>query len=1124
MSAAPRDDGDAGSEADPLIELAGEFAERHRRGEQPSLSEFAERFPHEAERIHQLFPAMILLERHLDGGPRLVPPPPPGRLGEYRIVREIGQGGMGVVYEAVQESLGRHVALKVLPMRLTLDARALERFRREARIAAQLHHTNIVPVFGVGESDGIHYFAMQFIQGRNLASLLEALRAGEASPHALLPDSGDGPEVDAAAGRKPCYYHDVARIGVQVADALAYAHQQGVLHRDVKPANLLLDAQGTAWVTDFGLAKLVDAADLTMSGDLVGTVRYLAPERLNGSTEPGSDVYGLGLTLYELLTLRPAFPGGPRGRLVRRILDEEPPRPRKLIPTIPRDLETIILKAIAKDPRRRYRSASELRDDLGRFLGDRPIAARRATPPERAWRSCRRNPALSTAVASALALLLLVAVGAVLSAGRLNDQLERTGMARQAERDAKRDALEKLVQSQLARAQAGRYGRRPGQRLGGLEAIAEATRIAKAMDMPAETLEALRDEAVACMALPDLRPGRRSIPWPDGTRTIEFPSSYDRYARLDEAGGASVRRMEDDAEILKIPPLGRELVDFQFSPDGRFLAIGSAGEGLRIWGVDAARPLFPGPLAGATLAFSEDGGRFAFVSADGSIRIHDLPSGSEARRLPSPARPPRLIAFHPDGRRLATAADVGESGLVVVWDSETGSRISSFETDAGWAIRRIAWDPGGRLLAIGFGLPRNVAQVWDVASGRPIATMEGHTQDVERVVFHPEGHLLLTLSWDGTGRIWEVRTGRPLLFWPSTIFGARFSRDGTLCGCTVIDGEARLIEASDARDYRTPICDVPKGPAEGDIDEDGLLVVGTVDGVRAWDLDSGRVEASFAIGDTVSARFIRGRSGLELLTCGAGGIRRWPIVEGEAGGERLRLGEPRTIDLPFVPSTMNVAKNANQIVVACEASGEALVIDLDDESRRRVLGPHPALTRAALSPDGRWATTSGWHTPFARVWDVRSGACVKQFPLGRMNHAAYSMDGRTLVVSNAYEFNLIDSVSFEVVRRIGRDIVSFPSDVAFSPDLRTAALESSPGVIHLIDGTTGRTVMRLEAPHSDRTRWLGFTTDGARLVAISGLSRTVNYWDLRRIRRRLKSMGLSSEVVASPEDATTDRR
>ncbi len=324
------------TERDPFDEVAEEFAGAAAGASRLPLPEYIERYPEHEERIRELLPSVAMMER-LKGRARTAETsnslhePRLERLGEYRIVRELGRGGMGIVYEAFQESLGRHVALKVIPRQGMLDAKRRQRFQREAQAVAQLHHTNIVPIFAAGEHDGLPFYAMQYIQGSGLDRLLESWRR-------------DGQP------RNRDHWRFVARVGVQAAEALQYAHDQGVLHRDVKPANLLIDEHKTTWITDFGLAKLMGRDDLTNSGDIVGTLRYLAPEALRGQTDHRGDIYSLGLTLYELLTLQLPFGDVSPSELLRRVTEEQPPRPRKVDRSIPLDLETIILKATAREP------------------------------------------------------------------------------------------------------------------------------------------------------------------------------------------------------------------------------------------------------------------------------------------------------------------------------------------------------------------------------------------------------------------------------------------------------------------------------------------------------------------------------------------------------------------------------------------------------------------------------------------------------------------------------------------------------------------------------------------------------------------------------------------------------
>lgn len=479
-----------------IDQLVESFVGRLRTGEQVSITEYELAHPHLAEEIRQLFPSLEMLERcrpqeEVQAAQRFdADDIPPDQLGEYRIVREIGRGGMGIVYEADHIPMQRRVALKVLPKSVALQASNVARFHQEARSAGQLHHTNIVPVFEVGEEGGFHFYSMQFIRGQNLDLILDDIRAlrgssgvaggdesqgrdgpvgssrgeldemsqtvafrmvngglpesSDEEPHELAvafdDRSGSGSSDTLRTGERGsssnvfgssewslggrgrnAYFCRVAALGLQVADALEHAHQNELLHRDIKPANLILDTDGIVWITDFGLAKGLED-DLTQSGDIVGTLRYMAPERFSGQTDNRSDIYSLGLTLYELCTMRAAFQNTDRAELVESVIQRTPVAPRLLEPMLPLDLETIILKAIDRSPDRRYRTSQQLAEDLQAFLADRPIQARRITSLERLWRTCRRNPLAATMSAISLLLLVTVAVGATISALHSNRQ------------------------------------------------------------------------------------------------------------------------------------------------------------------------------------------------------------------------------------------------------------------------------------------------------------------------------------------------------------------------------------------------------------------------------------------------------------------------------------------------------------------------------------------------------------------------------------------------------------------------------------------------------------------------------------------------------------------------------
>jgi serine/threonine protein kinase/Tfp pilus assembly protein PilF len=458
--------------ADSILEdLVAEITDRLQAGDPVELAGYLARYPEYAEELRRLLPALeMMAELGSATGPvaaRARPATPSplndlGILGDFRLVGELGRGGMGIVYEAEQISLGRRVALKLLPMAAAMDPRQIQRFRIEAQAAACLHHPHIVPVHGVGVERGVHYYAMQLIEGQSLAAMIAGLRrldgldppdgpavdlsaiattdlaarllsggaagppgaAGSDSPTASLPASASPPRAAtpraAPAGRTASsgsstrnreYVRNVARLALQAAEALDHAHARGILHRDIKPANLLLDDEGRLWVTDFGLAQVRGDDRLTLSGDVLGTLRYMSPEQALGQRvviDGRTDVYSLGVTLYELLTLRPAIDGRDRAEILRRIADGEPPPLRKVNPASPADLETIVLKATAKDPTSRYATAQELAEDLRSLLADRPIRARRPGLLDRAAKWSRRHRSV---VLTAALLLVLGTLG-----------------------------------------------------------------------------------------------------------------------------------------------------------------------------------------------------------------------------------------------------------------------------------------------------------------------------------------------------------------------------------------------------------------------------------------------------------------------------------------------------------------------------------------------------------------------------------------------------------------------------------------------------------------------------------------------------------------------------------------
>jgi serine/threonine protein kinase len=471
---------------DRLNEILLAYVEACEAGKQPNREELLLAHPDLSDDLALFFQERDRLERlggqvrnrdHQFGfevaprTPIAVPDTENGRLGDFRLHREVGRGGMGIVYEAEQISLGRRVAVKVLPFASALDPRQLQRFKNEASAAAHLRHENIVSVHAVGCERGVHFYAMQFVDGQSLSALIAALRetaehsgdrtrvreergSGKDDPHtrecgyervpprnpATLAET-TAPAAQLATERltsRVSHFDWVASLGKQAALALEHAHQTGVIHRDVKPGNLLLDTRGQLWITDFGLAQFASVGGLTMTGELLGTLRYASPEQTlgrRGMVDHRSDIYSLGATLYELLTLQPPFDGGDRHELLRQIAEAEPSAPRSIAPEIPQSLETIVLKALRKDPADRYAAAQELADDLQRFLDRRPVLARPPGFPEFFWGWTRRHP---TSLMAAAITLVLVSVASILIAVLVGSEQERTRAEQSRTQDAYR--------------------------------------------------------------------------------------------------------------------------------------------------------------------------------------------------------------------------------------------------------------------------------------------------------------------------------------------------------------------------------------------------------------------------------------------------------------------------------------------------------------------------------------------------------------------------------------------------------------------------------------------------------------------------------------------------------------
>jgi serine/threonine protein kinase/WD40 repeat protein len=1145
-----------------LDKIAEEFAERFRRGEHPALHEYTERYPELADDIRELFPAMVEIERVEAGG--AAPSVPLRQVADYRIIREIGRGGMGVVYEAEQASLGRRVALKVLSIHNHGDAKSLERFKREARAAARLHHTNIVPVFEVGQ-DGEHcYYAMQYIQGQGLDQIVHELRQlrsasrhpapSKGEPHADgKQDAGDGEhgpddsraadlaeslltgrfvahDVTAAtvlAGPPPPlpaepaeagvttsavlpgqtelssvesnhrhYFESIARIGRQTASALAHAHERGIIHRDVKPSNLLLDAGGTVWITDFGLAKTEEDA-LTRTGDILGTIRYMSPERFNGKCDPRADIYALGMTLYELLALRPAFECRDRMTLISQISADEPERLRKIDPRIPLDLETIVLKAVAKDPERRYQTANEMGQDLRRFLEGEPIKARRTSLLGRARLWSRRHPAL----AGLYVMLLLFGIGSAAAAVSLFGLYHKSELNRQEKEAAEERAIEDLYNSYVAQANASRFSRQVGQRLDTLEAVRKAADLVRERGMPKERLNDLRNLAISALALPDLRTLKTWERPPGDSSSWAIDDQSRLYARWQPDEGIALCRLESDEIIAKLQD-GRDL---RFSPGGRFLvAIGN--NQFRAWDISGMEPRLVHKGVEFGFAFHPNGRHLLMGSRDGSLWFYDLEAPNQKPTLLVTLQPPigSGLAFDPTGARLA----VIRGGKAQILDAGTGKVLTPIPLDK--ATETPAWHPSGNYLALVSPEGHDaVIHVWDLKRRKKTATLKGCRGTVIHAAFTPDGDRILTQGWENMVRLWDWRTGRQILQTPAGC-NLEFTPGGQFL--TRDEAGVHLSELAPGREYRTFVAQSAVG---NDVEHhvprvhpEGRIFAATMsDCIRLFDLETGDELARVPQTKFYPAFQANGA----LLTNGDRGLLRWPIHEAEPGNRQL--GPPEVLD---VRSGVDMATDKNGDVIGQAMGNGALLVRPGKGTA--FLGPHGGAQHVAISPDGSLAATGiNGGEEGVKVWDTKTRRLVKHFHVGSRTGGAFSPDGSGLAVGGSLGCRMVKVGTWETL------FTGLWGNVCFSPDGAIMATESTrQGLTRLVDMQTGRELARLEGP--SRTWGISeFTPDGTKLLICDNYEKCINVWDLRAIREQLAKMDLDWEAPEYPKADTTPK-
>jgi WD40 repeat protein/tetratricopeptide (TPR) repeat protein len=960
----------------------------------------------------------------------------------YDILAELGRGGMGVVYQARHVRLGRVVALKMLLAGAHASPQEVARFRVEAEAVAQLQHPNIVQIFEVGEEKGCPYLALEYVAGESLSQKLRGMP---------LPDG------------------DAARLVEALARAVHAAHQRGIVHRDLKPANVLLAADGTPKITDFGLAKRLNAATApTQSGALLGTPDYMAPEQAEGrSTGPATDVYGLGAILYRLLTGRPPFLAATPLDTLVRVRTEEPVRPAVLHPRVARDLETICLKCLQKEPRKRYVSAEALAEDLGRFQSGESIQARPVSLGERAVKWMKRRPALATlaAVSTAAAVALVASLAGLWrnaearaqavqqldeAQNLLTDRKDELARLARAVREQEKEVKRKLDEAARERARTR-------------QARVDTRRALYIRDMHLAQA-ALEKEHINHLVM--LLEKHRPPPGEKDVRGFEWHYLW----RLCHGARLALRGHTGYIQ------------DIRFSPDGKILTSLSQEEGtVKLWDAvtGAERPAPWGRLTDvAGMAYSRDGKTLATGYRNGTVRFWDVRSGRARFSIRAHAGAVQGLAFALGGQALATGS---RDGTVALWDLAT-LRMQAVLPRGSGPVRRMELSADGRSLAIS---ETYAARVWDVATRRVRFTVQAaRGAELPGLAFSPDGNL--------------VATGEGYAFGPDR------------------SGFVRLWDTATGKEL-PPALEVPhRGAWALTFAPDGkTLAVGCDNGaVKLWDIATRRVRHAF-YGNRSRVHSVAFSPDGKTLASGGNDkvVLLWDAVTADPPVP-LQEATGKWTHAAIAPdgNTMALLSNTGTLKLRDRTTGQERVL--------RTQSGAEVSWALAFAPDGKTLATGSFDST-VKLWDVTTGRerITLRGHAGRLQCIGYAPDGKTLASGSVKpsEIRLWDAVTGKPKFRLREPHAGwYASCLAFGPDRNTLFSGSSWGAIQLWDLST-RTV-RFTLKATEGAGWdvtsLAFSPDG-KLLAAGNYDGTVALWDLARLRKRLPLVAASTVALGA---------